>query len=587
VRNFPIPSISAFIVLLERRATPLRLAGALAAAVVSFAMLFGAATARAQPSLDAGEKKLSHELRDIVKTGATPAARWVHDVAGVRHLQAVVVTDGVDPLMTGVRAQVLRAGGSIHAMHPAVHAVTVQLPADELHALAQRSDVVSVSPNRDIRRTASMLEMITGTLTSNVRSHSSPSTYSGLDGSGIGIAILDSGVMKSHEAFENSSDVSRVQRNVNMLNASLANWTTGVDSTTSLAPGSSALAAYEAAIAADSAGNDDAYGHGTLVASVAAGRYYTATAAGPQDISGVAPNANLYDVKVLDSQGNGTMSDALEGIEWVIYHARDYNIKVMNVSLAADSTESWQSDPLCAAVRSAAAAGITVVVAAGNFGQSTQNQEVYGAISSPGNDPSVITVGAVNFHNTVGRGDDTVANFSSRGPTRSSYVDTNGATVYDNLLKPDLVAPGNRIVGAAATADSTVAWNLLANNYFSSLVTPLSFSSYTPGETQMILSGTSVAAPAVTGTVALMLQANRGLTPPLVKAILQYTAQPLPGYNLLEQGAGYLNVDGAVVLAKALRNDIAWGGYNPGESILASGQTMPAASSTINGASFN
>src|SRR5580692_3535126 len=80
VRNFPIPSISAFIVLLERRATPLRLAGALAAAVVSFAMLFGAATARAQPSLDAGEKKLSHELRDIVKTGATPAARWVHDV---------------------------------------------------------------------------------------------------------------------------------------------------------------------------------------------------------------------------------------------------------------------------------------------------------------------------------------------------------------------------------------------------------------------------------------------------------------------------------------------------------------------------
>ncbi|HUD24893.1 MAG TPA: hypothetical protein VMQ45_04360, partial [Burkholderiaceae bacterium] len=274
MKSFATPSISAFIVLLERRATPLRLAGALAAAIVSFALLFGA-SARAQPSSDPGEKKLAHELRDIVRTGATPAARWVHDVAGVRHIQAVIVTDGVDPQMSALRAQVLRAGGSIHAVHPAVHAITVQIPADELHALSLRSDVVSVSPNRDIRQTASLLEMITGVLTGNVRSHATPTSYSGLDGSGIGIAVLDSGIMKSHDAFWNASGASRVLRNVNLLNATLANWTTGVDATTSLAPASPALAAYEAAIAADTVANEDAYGHGTMVASVAAGRYYT------------------------------------------------------------------------------------------------------------------------------------------------------------------------------------------------------------------------------------------------------------------------------------------------------------------------
>ena len=72
-----------------------------------------------------------------------------------------------------------------------------------------------------------------------------------------------------------------------------------------------------------------------------------------------------------------------------------------------------------------------------------------------------------------------------------------------------------------------------------------------------MLSGTSISAPVVTGTVALMLQANPGLTPPLIKAILQYSAQPIAGANLLEQGAGLLNVDGAVRLAKALRTDIA------------------------------
>ena len=107
----------------------------------------------------------------------------------------------------------------------------------------------------------------------------------------------------------------------------------------------------------------------------------------------------------------------------------------------------------------------------------------------------------------------------------------------------------------------------------------------------MELSGTSVAAPVVSGTVALMLQANPGLTPPLVKAILQYTAQPLPQANLLQQGTGLLNVEGATRLASAIRPDVntalAAGTLRAGDPLLARGKTMPVAQSTLNGRRFN
>ncbi len=95
------------------------------------------------------------------------------------------------------------------------------------------------------------------------------------------------------------------------------------------------------------------------------------------------------------------------------------------------------------------------------------------------------------------------------------------------------------------------------------------------------LSGTSIAAPVVSGAVALMLQANPGLTPPLIKAMLQYSAQPLSGANLLQQGAGLLNVDGAMQLASALRSDLA--ALKAGDTMLVKGKKMPKPVSVLNG----
>ena len=169
---------------------------------------------------------------------------------------------------------------------------------------------------------------------------------------------------------------------------------------------------------------------------------------------------------MLDANGVGNLADVIAGIDWVIQHSKLLNIRVMNLSLAANSTESFRTDPLARAARAAVASGVVVVVAAGNFGKLADGREVYGAVGSPGHDPSVITVGAANLHGTVQREDDTVTTFSSRGPTRGRGT-LDGKPWIDNLLKPDLVAPGNRIVGALSSdlLGWRGSWNRLVSSY--------------------------------------------------------------------------------------------------------------------------
>ena len=177
------------------------------------------------------------------------------------------------------------------------------------------------------------------------------------------------------------------------------------------------------------ASDRDGYGHGTHVtASLGApGR-------NPTDfMRGVAPKASFVDLKVVGPDGTGLTSNLIQAIDWAIENKQQYEIKVANLSLGHPPVESYAQDPLCQAVERLVEAGIVTVVSAGNMGKSNDHSTIWGAISSPGNDPAVITVGAVNSQGTAAHSDDVGTTYSSRGPT---YV--------DGFFKPDLSAPGNR-----------------------------------------------------------------------------------------------------------------------------------------------
>ncbi len=268
----------------------------------------------------------------------------------------------------------------------------------------------------------------------------------------------------------------------------------------------------------------DGYGHGTHVAGLIAGNGDLSN----RRYRGVAPKARLIVLKVLDENGQGYTSDVIEAIEFVTRHKSWLDVDVINLSLGHPILEPAATDPLVQAVEAAVRAGIVVVAAAGNVGVSPATGETgYAGILSPGNAPSAITVGAVSAFDTNRRSDDRIANYSSRGPTW-----------YDARAKPDLVAPGHGLVATAATSST------LYMNHPSLRV----------DDAYLRLNGTSMATAVVSGTVALILQENRRLTPNAVKAILQFTAFPVRDdqgarYDVLTQGTGSVNAAGAIELA--------------------------------------
>ncbi|MEO8806719.1 MAG: S8 family serine peptidase [Burkholderiaceae bacterium] len=579
--------LAPFIVLIERRVSlrhwfPLR-------SLLTLALVSGLINPLAHAQT--GSNKIARDLQPVLTAATTPLINWAKDVNGVRYVKVLIVSNSDDAALTTLRAAVMAAGGSIYYRYSSVLALAALLPANQVGAIAARSDVQSISPNRLMTRSASMIESVTGTAAIRTTGTTNYNGTNGVTGNGIGIAVLDSGISWQHADFLGDGGASRVRESISFtkagdaVRAGVTDWKTGIDVSGVLYPGSPTMMTYLANLQNGFAPKADRFGHGSHVAAVAAGR----GAYQSVDTTGIAPNANLFDVRVLDDNGYGQLSDVLAGIDWVIYYGKFKNIRVINLSLGADSTESYQTDPLARAVRSAVAQGIVVVVAGGNYGLNAAGKEAYGTISSPGDEPSVITVGSVNTKGSIGRGDDVVNNFSSRGPTRGSLLDANGVRQYDNVLKPDLVAPGNKIVSAMAqdTAGAGGARNLLVTRY--PALAQVGGVAQTQDKALMLLSGTSIAAPVVSGAVALMLEANQGLTPAMVKAILQYTAQTLPNANLVQQGAGALNIDGAVRLAGAIRNDMAQritagGTIAAGESLLWwSGATLPAPSSVING----
>jgi serine protease AprX len=314
----------------------------------------------------------------------------------------------------------------------------------------------------------------------------------GFDGTGVGVAIIDSGVTSWHDDL-----------------------------------GSERVVHFHDFVGQQPSSYDD-YGHGTHVAGIIAGNGYDSDGGR----TGIAPGASLIVLKVLDAGGDGHISNVIAALDYAIERRAQFNIRVINLSVAAGVHESYTTDPLTLAARRAVEAGIVVVTAAGNFGLNAKGQAQYGGITAPGNAPWVVTVGATSHAGTVTRSDDVVAPFSSRGPT---YI--------DSVAKPDIVAPGVGIESLADSSSSLFSAHPAARLWGTiDTVTPPYLS----------LSGTSMAAPVITGTIALMLQANPALTPNLVKAALQYTAEFRSKYDYLTEGAGFLNARGAVQFARSL-----------------------------------
>jgi serine protease AprX len=397
-----------------------------------------------------------------------------------------VIVSGTDGSLPDIAGAVNLAGGTLRRSLPIIGAYVADMPNAALNGLANNAHIRHIGLDRVVigalERTGATIGAIA------VRQEF------GFDGSGVGVAVIDSGVTPWHDDLSGSGG-QRVDRFVDFVN-----------------------------------GHDAAYddnGHGTHVAGIVAGNGMDSNGGR----SGIAPNARLIVLKALRADGTGRISDVIAALDYVVANKNALNIRVVNLSVATGVYESYDVDPLTRAALRVVEAGVVVVAAAGNYGRNHNGLRMYGGVTSPGNAPWVLTVGGSSHMGTADRSDDTMAAFSSRGPT-----------AIDRAAKPDLVAPG---VGIESLSDRNSAFYTTQAPYLLPGTVPTSYLPY------LSQSGTSMSAPVVSGTVALMLQANPSLTPNQVKAILQFTAQVSPSYDPLTEGAGFLNAKGAVDLAIA------------------------------------
>jgi len=252
----------------------------------------------------------------------------------------------------------------------------------------------------------------------------------------------------------------------------------------------------------------DTEGHGTMVAGVLAG--------GNPDLPGAAPNAPIVSLRVADANGESMESDVIAACGWIANHASKYGIKVVNISMAGATPTSFRFDPLDQAVEQLWFQGIVVVAAAGNFGNGTQVD----MSAAPGNDPFIITVGALDQNQTSDPLDDTVAPWSAYGYTA------------DGFSKPDISAPGRYMVmpvPMGSTIPDTVPDRVLAPGY-------------------MWMSGTSFAAPIVAGAAAQILARHPNWTPDQVKGALMLTSTYLPNVDWQSAGVGEVDAGSAANL---------------------------------------
>jgi serine protease AprX len=368
----------------------------------------------------------------LVQTPTAPPQRYVPVVVHERS----PATDLAEDLVQAV-------GGHVTRPLPLIGGFAADVPADRLPMLGGDGPIQGLYVDGRVQMAGIDTEAYDD-LEPNLAWRKTirlPQVPVGIDGTGVTVAMIDTGVAQVQDLGE------RVIARVDFT------------------PGGA---------------GDDAYGHGTHLAGVIAGN----GAASGGKWRGVAPGAQLVSVKVAGPDGSTDVSVVIAALQWVVTHRAQYEIKVLNLSFGTDSVQPYAVDPLNAAVERAWAAGITVVVSAGNRGP--------GTINKPGDDPYAISVGAADLKQTADRRDDEVAPFSSSGVTQ------------DGFAKPDLVAPGTTIVAtrdAGSTIDGLHPEAVLDGDYFKG-------------------TGTSQAGAIVSGVAALLYQANPSLRPNTVKSIL-------------------------------------------------------------------
>jgi serine protease AprX len=368
----------------------------------------------------------------------------------------------------------LKGAGSLKKQLKLIGAVAVEVPAAKVDELA-KVEGLTITPDAQVKVSGGV-----GTYSEQLWPYESGNAalWAGTAASGKAptIAIVDSGVQTGRSDLGN-----RLLPQVNL---------------SSLTP---------------NATGDDR-GHGTFVAGIAAG--------GAPGYAGAAPSAKILPIRVMDQNGVAMTSDVIRAAQWIYENKDANNIRVANFSLHSAMPSRFVNDPLDKAVEKLWFSGVTVVVAAGNYGVAGGPS---GVKFAPGNDPFVITVGAVDLGNSIKPKDDFTAPWSAYGYT------------YDGFAKPELGAPGRYMIGpvpAGSTLVSERPANVVSSGY-------------------MQLSGTSFAAPAVAGAAAHILARHPDWTPDQVKGALMKTAKAMPNAAPLSSGVGQLNAAAAAGLRSA------------------------------------
>jgi serine protease AprX len=408
----------------------------------------------------------------------------LHGVKGTAH----VLVQGAQ----STESTVVSLGGRITHDLPLIGGYSATLPAKQVDNLATVPGVRSITRDTSMRVMAMPANSGGGTNPADVYQQVTQADQlkaAGDNGHGVTVAEIDTGVTSMPDT--SSRLVSVAQDPLGVTRANCVNFA-----------GDGTCA--------------DMYGHGTFLAGLIAG---TGAASGGQ-YAGVAPSAKILSVKVAGADGSADVSTIIAALQWVIAFKNVYNIRVVNLSLGTNGTQTYQLSPLDYAVEKAWQSGIVAVVSASNLGPGA------GTIDKPADDPYVITVGATDDQGTPSTSDDTVPPWSAQGPTAA-----------DGLAKPDVTAPGVGLISLAAPGAT------ITNQFPPAMAAP-----YRQG------SGTSMSTAIVSGIVADMLSANPSWSPDRVKYALMSTASSVAGGDPMSVGAGEVNGYAALSAPAGLAN---------------------------------